>query len=168
MNKLSPVVLSQIFGLKETAGFSSTAGLMNDRIYHYSRKRKERVELFFREIAPQAQHSQEIFRFIEEITGDEDKNMPLEFLEELIEFLRNAHIFRQSLLRHMELSEIIDRSYLNLLERLAPQTNAAELAGLAGEIERSIRGIRYNNITSAVVMPALLINIARWYQRRWR
>jgi hypothetical protein len=139
---------------------------MEDAVYRYSEKAKGHVREFFTQVAPRIQRENRVFSFIDGITSGDSNKLPVLFLEELASFLRGVFIARQSLLRSKDLSAFADPEYADIAAGLAEKTDTAELKDLTEEIGEAVRGIRYGNITDAVVLPNILIDLARWYQRR--
>lgn len=165
-NPLTPSLLEELFGEKAREKFRSAADHMEDAVYRYSEKAKSRVKEFFTQIAPRIQHENRVFSFIDEITSDDSNKLPVLFLEELALFLRGVFITRQSLLRTADLSAFTDPDYSAIASTLAEKTDTAELRNLTSEIGEAVNGIRYGNINDGVVLPNILIDLARWYQRR--
>lgn len=165
-NRLSPSVLQDIFGEKTGDRFLSASEHMEDAVYRYTDRAKERVREFFTKIAPCIQRENRVFGFIEEITSGDSDKLPVLFLEELAAFLRGVFLTRQSLLRSADLSPFTDPAYASIASELSGKSNTAELLELSSEIGEAARGIRYGNINDAVILPNILIDLARWYQRR--
>ncbi len=166
MNKLSPSILKKIFGAEIKGNFFNTVDYMEDGIYHYTQKKRDRVIDFFSRIAPKIQYETEIFSFIEEITSEENNKLSLLFMQELIEFYRNLHLARQEYIRKSDYTEFIDKEYKKLSLRIIPNTHTGEIHEIVSDIGNLLQTVRYNNITERIVLPSLLINLARWYQKR--
>lgn len=165
-NPLTPAALETVFGEKTRDKFRSASDHMEDAVYRYSEKAKGQVKEFFTQVAPRIQRENRVFSFIDGITSGDSNKLPVLFLEELASFLRDVFIVRQSQLRSTDLSAFADPEYADIAAGLAEKTDTAELKDLTEEIGEAVRGIRYGNITDAVVLPNILIDLARWYQRR--
>lgn len=167
-NPLARTHLETIFGGKTGERFRTTVGHMEDSVYHYSDTAKKKVREFFTDIAPKIQKDNRVFRFVDEITSDENNQLPVLFLDEIVAFLRSVFISRQSRLRGTDLDAFTDRDYAELTSRLADGTNTSEIRELSESVGETANGIRYRNITDGSVLPNLLIDLARWYQKRAR
>lgn len=165
-NPLTPALLEEIFGERTKEKFLSASEHMEDAVYRYTEKAKEKVKEFFTKIAPNIQRENRVFGFIDEVTSGDSGKLPVLFLEELSGFLRGVFLARQSLLRSADLSSFADPAYAAIASELAEKTDTAELMDLSAGIGEAVRGIRYGNITGGVVLPNILIDLARWYQRR--
>ncbi len=163
--QLSPSVLKDIFGMDFKKNYYSTADLMEDDFFHFEEERKKKVLEFFTEIAPRIQFNNAVFSFIDNLISDENSKLSRHFFSELGEFLRNVHLMRQEYLRGVDLSAFIDQDYKKMAHPIIPHVNTGELKELAFEIGRITQKIKFNNVSPAVVLPSLLIDMARWYQR---
>jgi DNA polymerase III delta prime subunit len=162
--KLSQQSLNDIFEVRTNEPFTQTVDFMEDQIYQYSVKKKEKIREFFTKIAPNVQNSPGLFSFIDEISSEESNQLVLHFMEELIEFFRILHLYRQSYLRKIDLSGIT-KDYDELMKKLAPRIFTSQIKDLSIETGELIRRKKQGNMNEALVLPSLLINIARWYQK---
>ena len=162
---LSVEIIKDIFGLDKKTAVRSTIELMEDKVYHYSDKRRERVLYFFQKIAPRVQHETELFGFIDEIASADNNKLSFHFLEELIEFFRMAHLKRQAYLRNMDLNTYIDSGYDAVINPIVHQAVTSELREFGTECGELLKRVKYNYITEAMVFPSLLIRVSRWYQK---
>jgi DNA polymerase III delta prime subunit len=164
-NRLTTESLNKIFGFVTEANYSSTFELMEDELFHYREKRKERVLEFFTQIAPGIQQENSVFSFIENVISAENGMQTLHFFRELCEFLRNTLLFRQEFIRKTDLSKFTDPDYRKLVKPIIQSVNTAELSEASVRIGFLSNRVRYGNITPSVILPGLLIDLARWYQR---
>jgi len=162
---LNNKAIKEIFGLSPCSPYYSIRDFMEDNIYNLKEKRKQLVVDFFSRIAPRIQYSGAFFDFIEGITSDEKKGLSLEFLLELNEFFRQLHLMRQGYIRSVDIE--VDFEYKKIGEKLLNAIYTVELKEFSKYISELILRIKYNNVTDYVVLPSLLIDIARWYQRAY-
>jgi hypothetical protein len=165
-NPLSRVHLETIFGETVSERSRSTVSHMEDAVYHYTDTAKKKVREFFTDIAPKIQRENRVFKFIDGITSDDRNQLPVLFLEEMGGFLRSVFIDRQSRLRGADLGAFADRDYADIASKLSEETTTSEIRELSMGIGEAVNGIRFRNITDAVILPNLLIDLARWYQKR--
>ncbi len=164
-NPLNPAVLKGIFGRDIKNKYSSTIELMEDDLFMYREKRKEKVIEFFNLIAPRIQQDNSVFSFIDNIIDGGNGKFTVHFFVELCEFIRNAHMLRQEYLRKTDLSFYIDPDYRKLTEPFIKSIYTAELIEISRQIGFLSNKIRYGNLTPAVILPGLLTDLARWFQR---
>ncbi len=166
-NPLTPALVSEILGTEAiSAGdYFSTSDLMEDDLFRFHEERKKKVIEFFTSVAPVIQQGNSVFSFIDKVVSDENIKAPVHFFNELIEFIRNAHLMRQEYLRKTDLSGFIDEDYKNILRPVIQSVYTSELREFAARISFIENKIRYNNVTPAVVLPGLCIDLARWYQK---
>jgi DNA polymerase III delta prime subunit len=168
MNQLTPGILKNIFQYSVTEKYNNTLDWMENSVYEYSKRAAEKVSYFFKQIAPKVQKDNQIFSFIEDICKSENSRLSIYFLQELLDFLRNVHLARQSYLRNTDFNIYLKQEYQEIIFHLIRQTNTAELREFSMEISDSLRGVLYGNLTDSLIFPAILINLSRWYQRRYQ
>lgn len=166
MKRLSPKILKGIFGNSMKPEYFHTTDLMEDEVYNYCMLKKDRVVEFFRNIAPSIQYDNAVFGFIEELASEQNNKLAILFMEELLEFLRNLHLARQEYIRKQDFQAFIDPGYREITSRLVSKTFTSEIRELSDEIAELLQGVKYRNITDTAVLPSVLIDLARWYQRR--
>ncbi|MGC8765310.1 MAG: hypothetical protein ACP5QT_05430 [Brevinematia bacterium] len=142
--------------------FNNTVDLMKDYIYGYSDKVKKTLSEFLVDIAPNIQYrGNKLFEFIESMVIEGEDFLELFFFE-LLELLRNLHIARQQYLRKSNLKA---ESYVEIIEQIVSKTCVSEIHKIGFEVIKTIEFIKRSNFTEALLLPDLLINLSRWYQK---
>lgn len=165
MNPLSPEVLRKLFGGEAEESAVSTRDCMEEALFRISEKREALVNEFFTRIAPRVQYGIDWHSFIERL-GSGDRDLTVDFLEELLEFFRLVHLYRQESLRGVSFGALTRGRYVDIALKLVGKSYTSEMRDIVRDIQRCLGGIRYGNQTPAFLLPALLIDIARWYQKR--
>lgn len=163
--RLTSQAIEQIFG-KNPSKLLNTVEFMEDQVYNYEQNKKEKVNEFLFQIAPQVQYGNQLFEFIDQLTDQSSNKLCLKFLQELIEFFRNLHLLRQQYIRRIDLRPYIACHYRDLDTNLIARTYVSEIKHLTAALNKALVGLQYGNVNDKSILPSLLIDIARWYQIR--
>lgn len=161
---LTPRLLESVLGIPAPERARTTADVLEDTVHQYTRKAREKVAEFFTQIAPRIQYENRVFEFIESVS--DSGALQLRFLDELAEFLRGVFLARQSRIRGSDLTGFLAPEYREACARAAGASLTAELKELSASVADAAEGIRHRNLSGAAVLPAVLIDAARWYQKR--
>ncbi len=162
--EFTPAVLGTLFGNRDLKARSSVE-VMQEELYHKSSDSREKIVSFFRDIAPRVQHGQDLFVFIDQLPDRSGEEGGLAFLREMVEFLRQLNLLRVLRIQGKPTDKWILPLYLPLLLTLADYAHDGEVEEMVQNIARLIPLLERGNVKSKMVLPDLLINISRWYQK---
>ncbi|MCX7820965.1 MAG: hypothetical protein N2258_04740 [Brevinematales bacterium] len=154
--------INEIFKISIEHNNTNTIDFMKDYLFDYRALLKERVLYFFQNVAPFIQKNGSlVFEFSEKLSKD-GREFVISFLEEIIIFLRELHIFRQFYLRNSK----VGVKYEELINNLYSKTYVSEIHSIGVEIISLIQKLKNNeNFSINFVLTDIFIRISRWYQK---
>ncbi len=157
---LKPSVVTEIMGTKARGLLEE----MQNEVYQYREKRKQNLIRFFNEIAPHVQYEFKLFEFIDELITQNE--LVRFFLKDLSEIFRDILIYRNALLRKVDLSTFLSFPEFDFTHKIAHRAVTAEIRKWVNRLEEELRGMRSVNLSAKTFLPALLIDLSRWYQSK--
>lgn len=161
-SELTPVQLEAIMGTS-FPHTRSTVSVMEEELFHRRLSSREKVTEFFRDIAPRVQFGSDLFRFLDEITDESGEESALSLLREITLFLGELNQAAQLLSRTRQLPA--GGYYQDLTRNLAGRIDSEVLYSWVQRCTDLLPLIQKGNIRSKMVLPDLLISLARWYQQ---